>query len=77
MVSGHSIILLDCMIFSVSIRRCYKDLNVNSFFHRTARLWNFLPKESFPLTNDLNGFKSRIDRHLLIEWSFETDFCVL
>ena len=27
--------------FSVTIRRCYKD--VNSFFPRTVRLWNSLP----------------------------------
>ena len=29
--------------FSVTIRRCYKDVYVNSFFHPTARLWNPLP----------------------------------
>ena len=31
----------------------------NSFFPRTARLWNSLPIEFFPLTYDLNGFKSK------------------
>ena len=36
--------------FSVPIPRCYKDVYVNSFFHRTARLWNSLPIEYFPLT---------------------------
>ena len=51
--------------FSVTIPRCYKDVYVNSFFSRTARLWNSLPIECFPLTYDLRGFKSRIDRHLL------------
>ena len=51
--------------FSVTIARCYKDVHVNSFFPRTARLWNSLPIECFPLTNDLSGFKSRINRHLL------------
>ena len=51
--------------FSVTIPRCYKDVYVNSFFPRTARLWNSLPIECFPLTYDLNGFKSRINRHLL------------
>ena len=50
--------------FSVTIPRCYKDVYVNSFFLRTARLWNSLPIECFPLTNDLSG-KSRINRHLL------------
>ena len=50
--------------FSVTIPRCYKDVYVNSFFPYTAKLWNSLPKECFPLTYDLNGFKSRINRHL-------------
>ena len=51
--------------FSVTIPRCYKDVHVNSFFPRTARLWNPLPIECFPLTCDLSGFKARINRHLL------------
>ena len=38
---------------------------VNSFFPRTATLWNSLPIECFPLTCDLSEFKSRINRHLL------------
>ena len=56
--------------FSVTIPRCYKDVYVNSFFPRTARLWNDLPIECFPWTYDLNGFKSRINRHLLTGSSF-------
>ena len=56
--------------FFVTILRCYKDVYVNSFFPRTARLWNSLPIECFPLTYDLNGFKSRINRHLLTVGSF-------
>ena len=56
--------------FSVTIPRCCKDVCVNSFFPRTARLWNSLPIEGFPLTCDLNGFKSRINRHLLTVGSF-------
>ena len=51
--------------FSVTIPRCYKDVYVKSFFPRTARLWNSLPIECFPLTYNLNGFKSRINGHLL------------
>ena len=54
----------------VTITRCYKDAYVNSFFPRTARLWNYLPIECFPLTYNLNGFKSRINRHLLTVSSF-------
>ena len=34
--------------FSVTIPICYKDVCVNSFFPRTARLWNSLPIECFP-----------------------------
>ena len=51
--------------FSVTIPRCYKDVYVNSFFLHIARLWNSLPIECFPLTYNLDGFKSRINRHLL------------
>ena len=56
--------------FSVTIARCYKDVYVNSVFSRTARLWNSLPIECFRLTYNLNGFKSRINRHLLTVGSF-------
>ena len=50
--------------FYLTIPRCWKDACVNSFFPRTASLWNSLPIELFPLTYDLNGFKSKINRHL-------------
>ena len=56
--------------FSVIIPRCYKDVDVNSLFPRTARLWNSLPIECFPLTYNLTGFKSRSNRHLLTVGSF-------
>ena len=56
--------------FSVTIPKCYKDVYVNSFFSRTAKLWNSLPVECFPLTYDLSGFKFRINRHLLTVGSF-------
>ena len=56
--------------FSVTIPRCYKDVYVKSFFPRTAKLWNSLPIEYFPLTYDLSGFKFRINRHLLTVGSF-------
>ena len=47
---------------------------VNSFFHCTARLWDSLLIECFPLTYNLNHFKSRINRHLLTVSSFYKDF---
>ena len=56
--------------FSVTILRCYIDVYVNSFFPCTARLWNSLTIKCFPLTYDLNGFKSRINRYLLTLASF-------
>ena len=56
--------------FSVTIPRCYKDVYVNSFFPRTAGLWNSLPIECFSLTYNLSGFKSRINRYLLTVGSF-------
>ena len=56
--------------FTVAISRCYSDVYVNSFFPRTARPWNYLPIECFPLTYNINGFKSRISRHLLTVGSF-------
>ena len=56
--------------FSVTIPRRYKDVYVNSFFPCTARLWNFLAIECFPLTYDLSGFKYRINRYMLTLGSF-------
>ena len=56
--------------FSVTIPRCYKGVYINCFFPRTAKLWNSLPMECFPLTYELSGFKSRINRHLLTVGSF-------
>ena len=56
--------------FPVIIPRCYKGVYVGSFFPRTARLWNYLLIECLPLTYNLNGFKSSINRHLLIVGSF-------
>ena len=35
-----------------------------------SEIWNSLPIEWFPLTYDLSGFKSRINRHLLTVGSF-------
>ena len=63
-------ILIECMIFSVTIIRCSKDGYVNSFFPRTAELWTSLPIECFPVSYDLNGFISSTNRHLLTVGSF-------
>ena len=63
--------------FPVTIPWCYKDVYVNSSFPCTAWLQNSLPKECSPLAYDLNGFKSRINRHLLTVGSLWTDFLML
>ena len=41
--------------FSATIPRCYKEVYVNSFFPHTARLWNSLSIECFPVTFDLRA----------------------
>ena len=56
--------------YSVTIPQFYKHLNVNGFFLCTTRLWNSLTLKCFPLTYGLNGYKSRIKRHLLTVDSF-------
>ena len=56
--------------FSVTIPRYFKYVYTNSFFPGTAGASNSLPIECIPLTYDLNGFKSRIDRHLFSVDSF-------
>ena len=43
--------------FPVTIPGCYKDVYGSSFFTRTARLWDSLSAECFPLTYYQNGFK--------------------
>ena len=68
------VIMTDCMIFQSPFLDVTRMSYVNSFFPHTARPWNSLPIECFPLTYDLNGFKFRINRHLLPVGSFKTDF---
>ena len=47
-VEGDLLVYFDRLHdFSVTIPKCYKDVYVNSFFPRTARLWNSLPIECF------------------------------
>ena len=60
--------------FSVTMSRYYKDVYVHSLFSRAAGLWNSLPTKWFPLTYDLNGFMSRVNRHLFSLGSFYLAF---
>ena len=62
---------------SVTIPRCYKDVYVNSFFPHTARLWNSLPIECFPLAYNLNGFKSRSNRPINCRFFLKEISCML
>ena len=41
-----------------------KKFHSNSFFHRTASMWNTLPPESFPVIYDLDRFKLNINKCL-------------
>ena len=56
--------------FSVNITRSYKNLYVNSFFPCTNKVSNSLSIVCFPFTYNLNGFKSKIKRHLSTVGSF-------
>ena len=56
--------------FSVTIPRYFRNVCVNSFFPRTAKLMNSLHIECFPLTYDLSSFTLRINLHLLTVGSF-------
>ena len=44
---------------------CYYGVYGNLFFPHTAKYWNFPPIKCFPLTNDLNDFKSGINRQAI------------
>ena len=50
--------------FAVTVPKCSKVVYANSFFPRTAKLWNSLPSDCFPLSFDLNRFKTNVNRHL-------------
>ena len=56
---GRLVILIDCKIFLPPFLDA-EGVCVNSFFPRTATLWNSLPIECFPLTYDLSYFKSKL-----------------
>ena len=63
--------------FSVTIPECFKDVYNNSFFPRTARLWNSLPIECFPLTYDLSGFSGFNCRFFLNRFPVCSDLSML
>ena len=48
-------LLVTLAVCIIAVPRLYKDVYVNTFFLRTARLWNSLSVECFSSTYDLNG----------------------
>ena len=71
--SKYLVPLILPLIFSVTSSTYNKGAYVNSFFGCTERPWNFLQAEIFPLTYDLNGFKSRVNKHFFL-WFLSTQF---
>ena len=68
-LGGLHVILIDCMIFLSPFLDATK-MSMSTVSFLAQLLWNCLPIECFPLTYDLRGFKSRINRHLLTVGSF-------
>ena len=55
---------LDILTGCLPFFRFSKEFYFNSFFLRTAKLWNSLPGECFSLTFNLSRFKANVNRHL-------------
>ena len=66
LVGRPRFILIDCIILCSHFQMS-QGVYVNSFFPHKSRLWNSMYTGCFPLTYDLNSFKSRINRHLLFK----------
>ena len=49
---------------TVQLPTCHKNFYSSSFFPRTSRLWNSLPRSCFPCEYDLQAFKCNVNRHL-------------
>ena len=54
---GLLVILVDCMIFLSPFQDVTR-MSISTVSFLAQLDWNFLPVECFPLTYDLNGFKS-------------------
>ena len=50
--------------FSVVVPRFKHNFYANSFFPRTAKLWNSLPADCFPHSYNLGVFKSNVNKYL-------------
>ena len=60
---GLLAIPIDCMLFLSPFLDVTRMSTSTVSFLSQLEFWNSLPKEPFPLTYDLNGLKSRINRH--------------
>ena len=58
------VVLIGCMIFLTPFLDVIRMSMSTVSFSRTPRFWYSLHAECFPLTYDLNSFKSRVNRHL-------------
>ena len=58
------VVLIGCMIFLSPFLDVMRMSMSTVSFSRTPRFWHSLHAECFPLTYDLNSFKSRVNRHL-------------
>ena len=58
------VVLIGCMIFLTPFQDVIRMSMSTVSFSRTPRFWYSLHAECFPLTYDLNSFKSRVNRHL-------------
>ena len=58
------VVLIGCMIFLSPFLDVMRMSMSTVSFSRTPRFWYSLHAECFPLTYDLNSFKSRVNRHL-------------
>ena len=48
--------------YLVAVPRCRTEQHKNSFFFRTAKLWNSLPTEVFPVCVSLTAFKRAVNK---------------
>ena len=67
------VVLIGCMIFLTPFLDVIRMSMSTVSFSRTPRFWYSLHAECFPLTYDLNSFKSRVNRHLFNRHLSKTD----
>ena len=56
--------------YTLALQRCRTESHSNSFFPRTASLWNSLPGACFPPSYNVDCFKRNINSYLQLSWVF-------